>query len=191
MTFEGKNYRVLTREHNAYLEMCAIWAVFWYLFTLSLLGSSLILLFSLKVLFPFMQLPFILVACFCSHLLFTIYVFRKRAHFTNSIFYTSLNLLIWMIPVMVLAFMEIKQILIPLCFYRTFFAIKSLLRLSCQWSTWAIKAKWSPSFSSWCKRWWLLWRLTKKFSLLGETSFSVMSFFSYSCPSVLSSWRLT
>ena len=174
MAFEGKNYRVLTREHNAYLEMCAIWAVFWYLLALSIFGSALILLFNLKVLFSFMQLPFIVVACFCSHLLFTIYVFRKRAHFTNSIFYTSLNLLIWMIPVMVLGFMEIKQILIPLCFYRNFFAIKSLLKLFCQWSTWTTKAKWSPSFSSWRKWWWLLWRLTKKFSLLGETSSSVM-----------------
>ena len=100
--------------------MSTIWAVFWYLLGLSLVGSAIIILFELKVNFPLIQLPFIVLICFCSHLLFTIHAYRKRAHFTNSIYCSSINLLVWMIPVVVLGFMEIKQVLIPLCFYSTF-----------------------------------------------------------------------
>lgn len=168
--------------------MSTIWAVFWYLLGLALIGSAVILRFEFKVPIIFMQLPFIIIVCLCSHLIFTVYAYRKRAHFTNSIFYSSFNLLVWMVPVVVLGFLEIKQIMIPLCFYSIIALIQSLLKPCSRLSTWTTRVKWSLSFSSWCKRWWLLSKPTIKFSHPGKMYSSVMWCFSSSCLSVSFSW---
>ncbi len=65
----------------------------------------------------FKQIPIVLTIAFACNLIFTIYAIIKRAKIAQSIYYSSINLLIWMIPVIVLGYLQIKQILIPLCFY--------------------------------------------------------------------------